>query len=183
MGPKRIVFSVLAFHRFQNGARPGVCSGRLYAHFAEGCSPLPFSNAQPDFRVVPCGRSLNLNAKTPRLSLLNGGRLGSFLVFGPTWALSFLADVVPCGRVEGCRASFQQSLIHYLLGGDGCLPVLVARGTSMKPVDQGGGAGGGLSSGGDMSALGRRTVSCGGDDGYSKGRGTGAAHRGEFGHR
>lgn len=35
--------------------------------------------------------------------------------------------------MEGCRASFQQSLIRYLLGGDGCLPVLVARGTSMKP--------------------------------------------------
>ena len=44
--------------------------------------------------------------------------------------------------MEGCRASFPQSLIRYLLGGDGCLPVLVARGTSMKPSAQGGGAGG-----------------------------------------
>ena len=43
--------------------------------------------------------------------------------------------------MEGCRASFPQSLIRYLLGGDGCLPVLVARGTSMKPSAQGGGAG------------------------------------------
>ena len=83
------------------------------------------------------------NAKTPRLSLLNGRRLGSFPVFGLTRALSFLADVVPCGRVEGCRAAFPQSLIRYLLGGDGCLPVLVARGTLMKPSAQGGGAGAG----------------------------------------
>lgn len=70
-------------------------------------------------------------------------KAGEFSCLWPNRALSFLADVVPCGRVEGCRASFPQSLIRYLLGRDGCLPVLVARGTSMKPVDQGCGAGGG----------------------------------------
>ena len=70
-------------------------------------------------------------------------KAGEFSCLWPNRVLSFLAIVIPCGRMEGCRASFQQSLICYLLGGDGCLPVLVARGASMKPSAQGGGAGAG----------------------------------------